>query len=140
VVRSMGRWPEKQELDRPTKRQELESSLDKIAATLGEALKIRDQVRAGQVGVAQAQTELLGMSQDLGAIARGLAQVSPGPTLLQSYGRVSSFAGNAAKQVGALASNAPPDSLDRTEARLHAMLTAAGRLRASIGPRPGNPS
>ena len=139
MVRTMGHRPEKQEVDRSPQWEELAGSVDKIAASLRGAIQVRDQVRAGQVGAAQAQTELQGISNDLAAMATGLEQTSAEPRLLLSYQRVSRFASNAARQVSALASNAPPDSLDRTEARLHAMLTATGRLRVSITPRTGIP-
>lgn len=138
VVRTIGPQPKKQDLDRSPARQQLDGSMGKIAATLGGALQIRDQMRSGQTDSVQARAALDSLGQNLARTAAELEQVPVEPGLLQAYERVSHFAGNAAKQVAALASDAPPDSLDRTEARLKAMVAAAGRLRASIAARPGN--
>lgn len=139
VVRTIGSHPKKQELDRSPIPQQLDDSMGKIAATLGEALQIRDQMRSGQTDSVKARAALDSLGQDLARTSAELehAQVEPG--LVQAYERLSRFAGNAAKQVAALASDAPPDSLDLTEARIKAMVAAASRLRASIAARLGNP-
>ena len=96
-------------------------------------------MRSGQTDLVQARAALDSLGQDLARTAAELEQAPVEPGLGQPYERVSRFAGNAAKQVAALASDAPPDSLDRTEARLKAMVAAASRLRASIAARPGKP-
>jgi hypothetical protein len=139
VVRTIGSQPKKQELDRSPAGLQLDASMDEIAATLGGALQIRDQMRSGQMDLVEARAALDSLGQDLARTATELEQAQVEPGLVQPYERVSRFAGNAAKQVGALASDATPDSLDRTEARLKAMVAAAGRIRASIAARPGNP-
>ena len=140
IVRTTGSRPKKQELDLSPGRKQLDGSIDRIVANLVEALRIRDQVQAGQTAATQAHAELDSLRLDLERVAADLGQAAFDPTLVQAYERVTRFAGNSAKQVGALASDASPDSLSRTEARILAMLTAAGRLRATVAPRPGNPS
>ncbi|HEX5031511.1 MAG TPA: hypothetical protein VFX78_08640 [Candidatus Eisenbacteria bacterium] len=140
VVRTMGSKPKKQEPDRSPALQQLDRSIDHVAAILTGALQVRDRMRAGPAGATQARAELDSLRQDLERVAAVAQQAETEPSLVQATERVSRFAANAARQVGALASDAPADSLERTEARLRAMLTAAGRLRASVAPRPGNPS
>ena len=120
------------------KKQELDRSVDTITSALGKALTLRDQVRSG-ASVTQARGELEKVKKDLEGVASATADARPEPGLVQTYERVSHFAVNAAKQVKALASDAPPDSLDRTEARLRAMLAAANKLRAATASHPGNP-
>ncbi|HET9941436.1 MAG TPA: hypothetical protein VFR25_10095 [Candidatus Eisenbacteria bacterium] len=137
VVRTMGSKPKKQELDRSPTLEQLDRSIDDVAATLNGALRARDRVRAGQASAPQARAELDSLRQDLERVAAEVERTQTEPSLVQAYERVSRFAANAARQVGALASDAPADSLERTEARLRAMLTAAGRLRATVAPRPG---
>jgi hypothetical protein len=78
------------------------------------------------------------VKKDLEDVAKATADARPEPGLAQTYERISHFAVNAAKQVNALASDAPPDSLDRTEARLRAMLAAASKLRAATASHPGD--
>ena len=121
------------------KKQELDRSVDTITSALGKALTLRDQVRSGQASATQARGELEKVKKDLEGVASATADAHPEPGLVQTYGRVSHFAVNAAKQVKALASDAPPDSLDRTEARLRAMLAAASKLRAVTASHTENP-
>ena len=137
VVRTMGSNSKKQELDRSPTGQQLDRSVDHVAATLTGALQIRDRMRAGQADATQARAELDSLRQDLERVSAEAQQTETEPSLVQPYERVARFAANAARQVGALASDAPEDSLDRTEARLRAMLVAAGRLRSSVAPRRG---
>jgi hypothetical protein len=121
-----------------SKKQELDRSVDTITSALGKALTLRDQVRSGQTSVTHARGELEKVKKDLEGVASAMADAHPEPVLAQTYERVSNFAANAAKQVNALASDAPPDSLDRTEARLRAMLAAASKLRAATASHPGS--
>lgn len=140
VFRTMGSKPKMQELDRSPDLQRLDRSIDDVAASLTGALQIRDRVRAGQASSVQARAELDSLRQDLERVAAEAEGAQTDPSLVQVYERVSRFAANAAKQVGALASDAPADSLARTEAIVRAMLPAAGRIRASVARRAGNPS
>jgi hypothetical protein len=121
-----------------SKKQELDRSVDTITSALGKALTLRDQVRSGQTSVTHARGELEKVKKDLEDVAKATADARPEPGLAQTYERISHFAVNAAKQVNALASDAPPDSLDRTEARLRAMLAAASKLRAATASHPGD--
>lgn len=123
---------------RSKKEHELDRSVDTITSALGTALTIRDQVRSGQASVTQARGELGKVKKDLEGVAMTMGDARPEPARVQIYQRVSHFAANAAKQVNALGSDAPPDSLDRTEARLRAMLAAASKLRAATASHPGN--
>jgi hypothetical protein len=122
IFHAVGSRPKKQELDR---------SVDTIRSALGKALTLRDQERSGEASVTQVRVELEKVRQDLEDVATMMADARPEPTLVQTYQRAARLADNAAKQVNALASDAPPDSLDRTEARLRAMHAAAGKLRAA---------
>jgi hypothetical protein len=122
IFHAVGSRPQKQELDR---------SVDTITSALRKAVTLRDQERSGKASVTQARVGLEEVKKDLEGVATAMANAQPEPGLLQTYQRVSRFADNAAIQVNALASDAPPDSLDRTEARLRAMLHAAGKLHAA---------
>ena len=130
VYRMVGSRAGKQDLDR---------SVDTITSALGKALMLRDQERSGQASVTRVRVELENVRKDLEGVARATGDSHPEPSLVQLYQRVSYFSANAAKQVHALASDAPPDSLDRTEARLRAMLTAASKLRAAVASDRGSP-
>lgn len=125
AYRMLGSKPGKQDLDR---------SVDKITSSLGEALSLRDRERSGRATQTYVRTELELLRKDLQGVADKLAKAKPEPTLLQLFQRTSHFAGNAARQVAALASDAPPDSLDRTEARLRLMLDRAKKLRGAGQP------
>jgi hypothetical protein len=114
-----------------SKKQELDRSINTITSSLGKALTIREQERSGQATVTQARAEFEKVKKDLEGVATTMGEARPEPAQVQIYQRVSHFAANAAKQVNALASDAPPDSLDRTEARLRAMLAATSKLRAA---------
>jgi len=122
VYRALGSRSGKQDLDR---------SVDKVTSALGKALELRQRERSGQAPSTYMRTQLDLLRQDLEKEAATLAKARPEPSALQSFQRVSHFAENAAKQVGALASGAPPDSLDRTEARLRMMLDRAKGLRSA---------
>jgi len=112
-------------------KQDLDRSVDTITSALNKALALRDQERSGQASVTRVRAELENVRKDLEGVSKATGDSRPEPDLVQHYQRVSYFSANAAKQVNALASDAPPDSLDRTEARLPAMLAAAGKLRAA---------
>jgi flagellar basal body-associated protein FliL len=129
IFHAVGSRPAKQELDR---------SVDTITSALGKALTLRHQERSGEASAAQVQVELEKVKNDLEDVATAMAHARPEPGLLQTYQRAAHLADNAAKQVNALASNAPADSLDRTEARLRAMHAAAGKLRAAAASLRGN--
>lgn len=122
AYRTLGSQPGKQDLDR---------SVDKITSSLGEALSLRDRERSGQATQTYVRTELERLRKDLQEVADKLAKAKPERTFLQQFQRASYFAGNAARQVRALASDAPPDSLDRAEARVRMMLDRAKKLRAA---------
>jgi flagellar basal body-associated protein FliL len=122
-----------------TGKQDLDRSVDTITSALGKALTLRDQERSGQASVTRVREELEHVGKDLEGVARATGDSRPEPSLVQIYARVSYFSANAAKQVHALASDAPPDSLDRTEARLRAMLAAASKLRAAVASDRRNP-
>jgi flagellar basal body-associated protein FliL len=120
-------------------KQDLDRSVDTITSTLGKALTLREKERSGQASVTQVRAELENVRKDLEDVAKATGHSRPEPSLVQHYQRVSHFSANAAKQVHALASDAPPDSLDRTEARLRAMLAASSKLRAAAASDRRNP-